>query len=97
VASTSCTSTPSKGLGLTRVPVGRVTLPVTFRDANNYHTEMLAFEVVDFFESYHVILRQPCYIKFMAIPSYTYIKLKIPRPAEVITMEAKAHRALDCE
>jgi hypothetical protein len=33
----------------------------------------------------------------MAILSYAYLKLKIPGPATVITTEAKAQRALDCE
>jgi hypothetical protein len=31
---------------------------------------------------------RPCYVKFMAIPSYAYLKLKTPGPAEVITVEA---------
>jgi hypothetical protein len=35
------------------------------------------------------ILRWPCYVKFMAIPSYAYLRLKMPRPARVITVEAK--------
>jgi hypothetical protein len=33
----------------------------------------------------------------MVIPSYAYLKLKIPGPAGVITMEAKTQRALNCE
>jgi hypothetical protein len=33
----------------------------------------------------------------MAIPSYAYLKLKIPGPATIITVEAKTHRALDYE
>jgi hypothetical protein len=33
----------------------------------------------------------------MAIPSYAYLKLKIPRPSGVITEEAKTQRALDYE
>jgi hypothetical protein len=41
---------------------------------------MLAFEIVDFSGPYHIILGRPCYIKFMAIPSYAYLKLKIPGP-----------------
>jgi hypothetical protein len=45
----------------------------------------------------HIILGQPCYVKFMAIPNYAYLKLKIPGPATVITVEAKTHRALDYE
>jgi hypothetical protein len=57
--------------------LGRDTLPVTFRDRSNYPTEMITFEVVDFSGPYN-------------IPSYVYLKLKIPRPAGVITVEAKA-------
>jgi hypothetical protein len=33
----------------------------------------------------------------MAIPKYAYLKLKIPRPTGVITVEAKMQRALNCE
>jgi hypothetical protein len=71
------------------VPFGRVTLPVIFRDVSNYHTKTLVFEVVDFFGPYHIILGRLCYVKFMAIPSDAYLKLKIPRPARVITVKAK--------
>jgi hypothetical protein len=67
----------------------RVTLSVIFGDASNYYTEMLMFEVFDFSGPYHIILRWSCYDKFMDIPSYAYLKLKKPRPAEVITVEAK--------
>jgi hypothetical protein len=84
-------------LGKQPIPLGRVTLLVTFRDSSNYHTEILAFEVVDFSGPYHVILGQPCYVKFMAIPSYAYRKLKITGHPWVITVEAKTKRALDCE
>jgi hypothetical protein len=76
-------------VGKQSTPPGWVTLPVTFGDASNYRTETLAFEVVDFSSPYHVILGWPCYVIFMAIPSYTYLKLKIPGPAGVITVEAK--------
>jgi hypothetical protein len=83
--------------GKLSVPLGLVTLPVTFVDVSNYRTKTLAFDVVDFSGPYHIIVGRPCYIKFMVIPSYAYLKLKIPRPTGVITMEAKAQRALDCE
>jgi hypothetical protein len=33
----------------------------------------------------------------MAIPSYAYLKIKIPGPIGVFTMEAKTQRVLDCE
>jgi hypothetical protein len=58
---------------------------------------MLPFEVADFSRPYHIILGRPCYIKFMVIPSYAYLKLKILGHAGIITVEAKAHRTLDCE
>jgi hypothetical protein len=84
-------------LGKNSVPLRLVTLPVTFGDASNYRTEMLAFEVVDFSSPYHTILGQPYYVKFMAIHSYVYLKLMIHGPTGVITVEVKAWQALDCE
>jgi hypothetical protein len=62
---------------------------VTFGDTSNYLNETLAFKVVDFSRPHHVILGWPCYIKFMALPSYAYLKIKITRPAGVVTVEAK--------
>jgi hypothetical protein len=79
------------------ISLGWITLPVTFGDASNYRIEMLTFEVVDFSGPYHIILGWPCYVKFMVIPSYAYLKLKILRPTDVITVEAKTQRVLDCE
>jgi hypothetical protein len=84
-------------MGKQSIPLGRVNLLVTFGDASNYYTKTLASVVVDFSETYHVILGQPCYVKFMAIPSYAYLNLKIPRPTRVIIVEAKTQRALDCD
>jgi hypothetical protein len=84
-------------LGKQSVPLRQVTLLVPFGDPGNYHTEMIAFEVVDFSRPYHVILGWLCYVKFMAIPSYAYLKLKIHGPAGVITVEVKTQRVLDCE
>jgi hypothetical protein len=68
------------------VPLRWVILSVTFRDTSNYRTEMLTFDVVDFSRPYHAILGRPCYVKFMAIPSYAYPKLKIPGPTGIITV-----------
>ena len=36
--------------------------------------------------SYHAILGRPSYAKFMAIPNYTYLKLKMPGPNGDITL-----------
>ena len=59
------------------MPLGQIDLPVTFRDPSNYRIETLTFEVVGFPRTYHTILGRPCYVKFMAVPNYTYLKLKI--------------------
>jgi hypothetical protein len=44
--------------------------------------------VVNFLRSYNAILRRPCYAKFMIIPNYTYLKLKMPGPRGIIMVVA---------
>jgi hypothetical protein len=39
-------------------------------------------EVVDFETSYHTILGRSALAKFMAIPHYPYLLLKMPEPLE---------------
>ena len=59
--------------------------------------EVLTFEVVDFPGSYHAILGRPCYAKFMAVPNYTDLKLKMPGPGGIITVDTSFQRACECE
>ena len=66
------------------MPLGQIDLPITFRDQFNYRTETLTFEVVGFPEPFHAILGCPCYSKFIAVPNYTYLKLKMSGPHGVI-------------
>ena len=56
------------------MPLGQIDLPITFEDPSNYRIETLTFEVVRF----------TCYVKFMAVPNYTYLKLKMSGPGGVI-------------
>ena len=58
---------------------------------------MLTFEVVDFPGSYHAILGRSCYAKFMAVPNYTYLKLKMSGPNDVITMGSTFSHAFTCD
>ena len=53
--------------------------------------------MVDFLGSYHAILGRPCYAKFMAIPNYTYLKLKMPGPNNVITVSSAFSHAFTCD
>ena len=48
--------------------------------------EILTFEVVGIPETFHAILGRSCYAKFMAIPNYTYLKLKTLGTSGVITI-----------
>jgi hypothetical protein len=52
----------------------------------NFRTEYLSFEVADFKSSYHAILGRPMLARFMAIPHYTYLVLKMPAPNGVLTV-----------
>jgi hypothetical protein len=45
--------------------------------------------VVGFPGTYHAILGRPAYTKFMAVLNFTYLKLKMPRPKGVITIDTK--------
>ncbi|XP_066311274.1 uncharacterized protein [Miscanthus floridulus] len=60
-------------------------------------TEVLTFEVVGFKGTYHAIPGQPCYAKFMVVPNYTYLKLKMSGPNGVITVESMYEHAYDCD
>ena len=53
--------------------------------------------MVDFLGSYHAILGRPCYAKFMAIPNYTYLKLKMLGSNSVITMGSTFSHAYTCD
>ena len=77
--------------------LGQIDLPVTFGDPSNYRTETLTFEAVGFPKTYHAILGRPCYTKFMAVPNYIYLKLKIPGPSGVITVGTTFQRAYECK
>ena len=72
-------------------------MPVTFGDQANFRSEVLTFKVVDFLGSYHAILGWPCYAKFMAIPNYTYLKLKMSGPNNIITVGSTFLHAYTCD
>jgi hypothetical protein len=65
-------------LGKCVQPLGQLDLPVCFWTPSNFRRETLTFEAVGFRGTYHAVLGRPCYAKFMAVPNYTYLKLKTP-------------------
>jgi hypothetical protein len=68
------------------LPLGQLDLHVCFGTPSNFRRETLTFEVVGFRGTYHAALGRPCYAKFMAVPNYMYLKLKMSGPNGVITV-----------
>jgi hypothetical protein len=78
-------------------PLGQIDLPVWFGTPDNFRKETLTLEVVGFRGAYHTILRRPYHAKFMAVPNYTYLKMKMPGPKGVITVGSSIKHAFDCD
>ena len=83
--------------GKKALPVGRIDLPVCFGTAANFRKETLTFEVVGFRGTYHAIIGRLGYAMFMAIPNYTYLKLKMPGPKGVITVSSSYEHTYACD
>jgi hypothetical protein len=84
--------------GNVAIPLGSVVLPVTFGETReNYRTEYNKFEVADFETSYHAILGRPAITKFMAVTHYTYLVLKMPSPASVLSLQGDVKISFDCD
>jgi hypothetical protein len=73
--------------GSANYPLGRIALDVCFGNRQNYRREKLDFEVMDWPSQYHAILRRPTFSRFMAVPHYTYLVLKMPGLRGIITVK----------
>jgi hypothetical protein len=77
-------------------PLGHIYLSVTFGTLENYRTEFLRFEVARFDCGYNTIIGRPGLAKFMAIPHYPYMILKMSGPQGIITVRADFQGTADC-
>jgi hypothetical protein len=77
-------------------PLGHIYMPVTFGTPENYITEFLRFEVASFDCGYNAIIGRPGLAKFMAIPHYSYMILKMPGPQGIITVRADFQGTVEC-
>jgi hypothetical protein len=59
-------------------PLGHIYMLITFETPENYRTEFLRIEVASFDCRYNAIIGRPGLAKFMAIPHYSYMILKMP-------------------
>jgi hypothetical protein len=70
---------------------------VAFRTWENFCTETIQFEVTDFETAYIAFFGRLALSKFMAIPHYTYLVLKMPGPRGIISIRGDVKRAFDCD
>jgi hypothetical protein len=78
-------------------PLKEIDLPVWLGTLDNFCKETLTFKVVGFRGAYHAILGRPCYAKFLAVPNYTYLKMKMPGSKGVITVGSLIEHTFDCD
>jgi hypothetical protein len=83
-------------LGHSCTPMGRVQLEVLFGKKGNSCCEPIWFEVLDISSPYHALLGRPALAKFMAVPHYAYLKMKLPGPKGVITVSGCFKKSLAC-
>ena len=65
---------------------GSLILEVTFGSPDNFRSEELLFDIAPFSSGYHALLGRTAFACFNAIPNYACLKLKMPGPRGVITV-----------
>ena len=76
---------------------GSVTLEVVFGSPDNFRNEELIFDIAPFRSGYHALLGRTAFARFNAVPHYAYLKLKMPGPRGVITVNGNIERSLRME
>jgi hypothetical protein len=68
---------------------------VQFGTADHFRTDYVNFVVADFEGTYHAILGRPAITKFMVVPHYRYLVLKMPTEKGVLTLRGNVFVAHD--
>ena len=68
-----------------------------FGSPDNFQSEELIFDIVPFRSGYHALLGRTAFAKFNAVPHYAYLKLKMPGPRGVITVNGNTDLSLRTE
>nr|ABA97718.2 retrotransposon protein, putative, Ty3-gypsy subclass [Oryza sativa Japonica Group] len=77
-------------------PLGKITLPVTFSQANNFQTEQITFDVAEFDTAYNAIIGRTALAKFIAASHYAYQVLKMTGLKGTITIQGNAKLVVQC-
>jgi hypothetical protein len=78
-------------------PLGKIELDVCFGNSINNRREKLEFEVMNSPSQYHAILGLPAFAKFMVVPHYAYLMLKIPGPKGTIMVQGSFKVSNTCD
>ena len=70
---------------------------MVFGSSENFRSEELIFDIIPFCNGYHALLRRTAFAKFNAVPHYAYLKLKMPGPRGVITVNGNTECSLRTE
>ncbi|XP_073357989.1 uncharacterized protein [Aegilops tauschii subsp. strangulata] len=76
---------------------GTVTLEVVFGSPDNCQSKDLIFDIAPFRSGYHALLRRTVFAKFNVVLQYVYLKLKMPGPLGVITINGNTECSLRTE
>jgi hypothetical protein len=68
-----------------------------FSNPNYFRTNYINFVVTDFEGTYHAILSRPLLTKFIVVPHYSYLALKMPTKQGVLTLRVNVYTAYTYE
>jgi hypothetical protein len=68
-----------------------------FSNPNHFCTGYVNFVVMNFEGTYHAILGRPALTKFMAVPHYSYLVLKMPTEQGILTLKGIVYTTHTCE
>ena len=76
---------------------GSIILEVVFGSLDNFRSEELVLDIVPFRNGYHALPGRTAFARFNTVPYYAYLKLKMPGPCGIITVNGNTERSLRTE
>ena len=76
---------------------GSLVLEVVFGSPDNFQSEKLTFDIAPFRSGYQALLGRTTFARFNAIPHYAYLKLNMPGPRGIITVNGNVERFFRAE
>jgi hypothetical protein len=78
-------------------PLGSIHLDVIFSTHENFRKEKIEFVVIDWPSQYHAILRNLVFARFMAVPHYAYLKMRMLDNQGSLTISGSFARSENCD